>query len=117
MRDEDRVRILHMIEAAEAVAQFVEGRSREDLDRDRMLLFAVVHAIEILGEAANKISHETRAAAPLPWVAIISMRNRLIHGYFDIDTSIVWKTATIEIPSLVPVLRSLIGVHGANEQA
>lgn len=43
MRDEDRIRILHMIEATEAVAQFVEGRSREDLDRDRMLLFAVVH--------------------------------------------------------------------------
>jgi uncharacterized protein with HEPN domain len=83
MQDEDRV----------------EGRSREDLDRDRMLLFAVVHAIEILGEAANKISAETRAAAPLPWAAIVSMRNRLIHGYFDIDTAIVWKTATVEIPS------------------
>ena len=110
MRDEDRIRILHMIDAAEAVAQFMAGRSRDDLDRDRMLLFALVHAIEILGEAASKISHETRTAAPqIPWGAIVSMRNRLIHGYFDIDTTIVWKTATVEIPSLL-LLRALAGL-------
>jgi len=110
MRDEDRVRLLHMIEAGEAVAQFIAGRSRNDLDRDRMLLFAVVHSIEILGEAANKISPETRAAAPqVPWGAIVAMRNRLIHGYFDIDTVIVWKTATEEIPALVPLLQALAG--------
>jgi len=108
MSDEDRVRILHMLEAAETVAEFLETRSREDLDRDRMLLFAVVRAIEILGEAASKISLETRATAPqVPWGAIISMRNRLIHGYFDTDTAIVWKTATTEIPALFPILRAL----------
>ena len=112
MRDEDRVRLLHMVEAAESVAQFVAGRSRDDLDRDRMLLFAVVHAIEVLGEAANKISLETRAVAPqIPWGAIVSMRNRLIHGYFDINTTIVWKTATAEIPALVPRLRALAGMN------
>jgi uncharacterized protein with HEPN domain len=109
MRDDDRTRILHMIDAAEAVAQFMAGRIRDDLDRDRMLLFAVVHAIEVLGEAANKISPTTRADVPLiPWGAIVSMRNRLIHGYFDIDTTIVWKTATAEIPTLVPLLRALV---------
>jgi uncharacterized protein with HEPN domain len=110
MGDDDRVRILHMIEAAEAVAEFVAGRKRNDLDEDRMLLFAVVHAIEILGEAANKISPQIRAAAPqVPWGSIVSMRNRLIHGYFDIDTAVVWKTATIEIPALVPLLQALAG--------
>jgi uncharacterized protein with HEPN domain len=111
MRDDDRVRILPMIDAAEAVAQFVTGRNRDDLDRDRMLLFALVHAIEIFGEAASKLSPETRATAPeIPWSAIISMRNRLIHGYFDVDTTIVWKTATVEVPALAPLLRALVGV-------
>lgn len=111
MRDEDRVRLLHMIEAAESVAQFVAGRSPDDLDRDRMLLFAVIHAVEILGEAASKVSSETRAGAPeVPWGAIVSMRNRLIHGYFDINKTIVWKTATVEIPALVPQLRALAGM-------
>jgi uncharacterized protein with HEPN domain len=109
MLDEDRVRLLHMIEAAEAVTQFMAGRSRDDLDRDQMLLFAVVRAIEILGEAANKISPETQSAAPqVPWRAIVAMRNRLIHVYFDTDTAIVWKTATEEIPALVPRLRALL---------
>ena len=100
MRDEDRIRILHMIDAAETVAQFMEGRSRDDLDRDRMLLFALVHAIEVLGEAASKVSPDARAAAPqIPWATIVSMRNRPIHGDFDIDTAIVWKTATVEVPA------------------
>ena len=55
MLDEDRVRLRHMVEAAESATQFMEGRQRRDLDEDRMLLFAVVRAIEILGEAASKI--------------------------------------------------------------
>jgi uncharacterized protein with HEPN domain len=108
MHDEDRVRILHMIDAAEAMAQFVAGRSPEDLDKDRMLLFALVHAIEIFGEAASRLSAATRAAAPqVPWTAIVAMRNRLIHGYFDTDATIVWNTATVEVPALIPSLRLL----------
>ena len=110
MLDEDRTRLLDMIDAAEALQQFMAGRNRDDLDRDRMLLFAVVHAIEVLGEAANKLSADTQASAPqVPWGSIVAMRNRLIHGYFDIDTTIVWKTATIEVPALVPLLQALAG--------
>lgn len=109
MRHEDRIRAIHMIEAAESAARFISGRDRDDLDRDEMLLFAVVRAIEIIGEAASKISPETRAAAPdVPWRAITSMRNRLIHGYSEIDSEIVWSTATAELPALLPLLRALI---------
>lgn len=81
MRDDDRVRILHMIEAADAVAQFVAGRSRDDLEQD---------------------------PPQVPWAAIVAMRNRLIHGYFDINTTIVWKTATVEVPELLPLLRAMV---------
>jgi uncharacterized protein with HEPN domain len=103
MRDEDRVRVLHMIEAGETVEQFLAGRSRDDLARDRMLLFAVVQALQILGEAASKISSEARAATPeVPWSVIISMRNRLIHGYSDIDPEVVWTTAAADVPGVVP---------------
>lgn len=111
MRAEDRVPILHMIDAAESVGQFIAGRQRVDLDRDRMLLFAVVRAIEVIGEAAGRVSDETQAANPaIPWSAIVGMRNRLIHGYFDIDTEIVWKTVTGELPDLLPRLRALAEV-------
>jgi uncharacterized protein with HEPN domain len=58
MRAEDRVRLRHMIEAAESAVQFIAGRQRTDLDEDRMLLFALVRAIEVLGEAASRMSEE-----------------------------------------------------------
>ena len=61
MQPEDAVRVRHMIEAAEAVQSFIAGRRRIDLDSDRMLLFALVRAIEIIGEAASKLSPEARA--------------------------------------------------------
>lgn len=98
-----------MMEAIEAASDFIDGRNRVDLDSDRQLLFAIVRAIEVAGEAAAKISPESRALAPeVPWQSIVSMRNRLIHGYFDIDRSIVWKTAREELPALLPALRALV---------
>ena len=109
MRPEDRTRIFHMIEAAEAVGEFVSGRVRADLDSDRMLLFAVVRAVEVFGEAAAKVSRETQTEIGLvPWPQIVAMRHRLTHAYFDVNRNILWKTATEEIPALVPVLRELI---------
>jgi uncharacterized protein with HEPN domain len=110
MRPEDRVRLLHMVDAAETIADFVSGRARMDLDSDRMLLFALVRAVEVLGEAAAKVSPETRTgAAAIPWQQIVAMRNRLIHAYFDVNRDMLWKTAIEEIPALLPALRNLIG--------
>jgi uncharacterized protein with HEPN domain len=99
MRAEDRVRLRHMVEAAESAVQFIAGRQRTDLDEDRMLLFALVRAIEVLGEAASRMSEEMRAThTGIPWRAIIGMRNRLIHAYFEINTETAWQTVTQEIP-------------------
>lgn len=98
-----------MVDAAEALATFVEGRTSEDLGRDRMLLFAVVRAIEILGEAASRLSPDAQAQiTEVPWVSVVGMRNRLIHGYFDVDTEIVWKTATVEVPTLLGALKGAL---------
>jgi uncharacterized protein with HEPN domain len=107
MQPDDGVRIRHMIEAAESAQRFITGRHRGDLDTDEMLLFALVRAIEIIGEAASKTSEEIRSALPsVPWPAIVSMRNRLIHAYFDIDRNILWKTVTEEVPALLALLVS-----------
>jgi uncharacterized protein with HEPN domain len=101
MRPDDVTRIRHMIEAAEAAARFLAGKTRENLDSDEVLLFALVRAIEIIGEAASRITQETQAMVPsVPWAAIVAMRNRLIHAYFDIDRDIVGKTAVEEVPPL-----------------
>lgn len=110
MRSDDRVRIRHMIDAAEDVGRFIAGRPRADLDTDRMLLFAVVRAIEIIGEAASKVSEETRSSTPrIAWRAIVGMRNRIVHAYFDVDRDIVWKAAVEEVPALLALLEPLPG--------
>lgn len=113
MRHDDRIRVQHMIESAEAIGRFVAGRRREDLDGDLMLLFAIVRALEILGEAAARISPETREVAPaLPWRELAAMRNRIIHAYWDVNRDIVWKAATEEVPDLLPKLQALLAGHG-----
>ncbi len=102
MKPDDAIRIRHMVEAGESALHFVAGRRREDLDSDEMLRFALVQAVQIVGEAATKVSAQTRAANPsIPWAEIVQMRNRLVHAYFDIDHTILWKTATEEIPDLL----------------
>ena len=96
-----------MIEAAQTARRFLDGRRREDLASDTMHLFAVVQALQIVGEAASKVSAETRSATPsVPWGRIIGMRNRLVHATADINREVVWRTATAEIP---PLLASLSG--------
>jgi uncharacterized protein with HEPN domain len=109
MRRDDAVRIRHMIEAGEACGRFADGRNRTDLDDNLMLRFALVRAAEVFGEAASKVSLETRMSSPsIPWREIVAMRNRLIHAYFDIDHDVLWKAATEEIPPLLITLRAIL---------
>ena len=98
-----------MLAAVNSAKNFATGRSRADLDTDEMLLFALVRAIEIIGEAATKLSAEARAAAPeVPWTKISAMRNRLVHAYFHIDRDILWRTVTEEVPALPELLSPLL---------
>ena len=109
MERDDAIRIRHMIEAAETTQRFIAGRQRGDLDSDQMLLFALIRAVEVIGEAASKVSLETRSSVlTVPWAIIISMRNRLIHAYFDVDPDILWVTVSEEIPQLMPLLKAAV---------
>ena len=102
MNESDVIRLRHMLDAAREALSFVAGRRSEDLGRDRMLVLALVKEIEIIGEAASRISDESRKALPgIPWPKIIAMRNRLIHAYADVDLSIVWDTLTGALPELL----------------
>ena len=105
MSPEDRNRLRHMIDATRTAQRFLLGRQRSDLDTADMLRFAVVRAIEIIGEAASRITPEGRASiVGIPWPAIISMRNRMVHAYFDIDHDVVWQTVQTELNPLLSVL-------------
>jgi len=109
MNPHDLVRLRHLADALNAAVKFIHGRSRSDLDRDEMLLFALVRAVEVAGEAASKVSEETRAKLPeLPWAAMVGMRNRLVHAYFDINRDILWTTVTEAAPPLAAALKKFL---------
>lgn len=105
----DRVRVLHMLDAARQAMAFTAGRSRADLDTDTMLMLALTRLLEILGEAAKNVSPKTRALTPeLPWRQIAGTRDRIVHGYFDVDLDVVWRIITEELPPLQPALERLV---------
>jgi uncharacterized protein with HEPN domain len=95
-----------MLEAAEEAVQFVRGQTRQSLEKDRMRTLAVLRCIEIIGEAATRVSEETRAkASGIPWPDIIGMRHRLVHTYFDTDLDLVWETLQRDLPALIGDLK------------
>ncbi len=113
MPHHDIVRVRHMVDAGRDLITFTKGRRREDLDTDRMLFYAVVHLIEIMGEAANRVSTDFKDEHPeTPWSILISTRNRLIHGYNDLEKEIIWKTVTEDIPPVVEGLEAILGTEG-----
>ena len=75
--------------------------TREELGADEMLSLSLVRLLEIIGEAANGVSTDFREKRPqIPWKKMIGLRNRLIHGYFDINLDIVWDTVVEDLPPL-----------------
>ena len=106
---DDPTRFRHMLEAGEEALKFIKGKTKRHLRRDRKLALSLVKEIEIIGEAASKISAAGRRKRPrLPWRQIVAMRNRLIHAYHDVDYEIVWDTLTKDLPPLVRQLREIV---------
>lgn len=99
----------HILEAAQTIARFAARFvSAESLLADEAAFWLVVHMIEIIGEAAGHISAETRAQIQLPWVEIVAMRNRLAHGYFEINEVVIWRTATLDVPALAHAIEAFL---------
>jgi uncharacterized protein with HEPN domain len=95
--------------AREAIA-LVSGKSREDISSDRTLGLALVRLLEIVGEAASRTSDDTRCRHPeIPWAQIVSLRNRLIHGYDSVDMDILCEILTADLPSLIEALAEVLG--------
>jgi uncharacterized protein with HEPN domain len=101
----DAIRLRHMREATSAAVEMATGRERSELSRNVMLAMALTRCLEVLGEAASKMSPEVRLRFPaIPFAKIVAMRNRLIHAYFDVDLDVVWTTVTEDLPALLPAL-------------
>jgi len=94
-----------MREAAAAALQMAGGHERADISANLMLAMALTRCLEILGEAASRISPEICSRFPIiPFSKMVSMRNRLIHAYFDVDLEIVWTTIEDDLPSVLLAL-------------
>ena len=109
MKKSDWVRLQHIQQAASELKEIIKNRNREDLDSDRFFMFTVIKLVEIMGEATSKISNEIKDQySQVPWQKIIRMRNRLIHGYFDINLNIIWQTVTENIPPLLEEITNIL---------
>src|SRR5438093_3855959 len=97
---DDHERLLHMLNAAREAITFSQGKIRQDLDRDRMLVRALVNCVQEIGEAASCVTDEGRLRAPgLPWPKIVGMRHILVHAYYNIDADAVWRVVSEHLPA------------------
>lgn len=104
---DDRERLGHMLDAARDVVVFVASRRREDIDTDAMLRRAMVNALQVIGEAAARVTDEGRQRVPsLPWGKIVATRNILVHVYWGVDHEQVWKMATVHVPEMIAALEA-----------
>lgn len=107
-KPDDIDRVYHILDAARKIRRHLLGKTYEDFVQDELLHLSVVHLLEIIGEAASGIAIEFRASYPsVPWRALIDMRNRLIHVYFNISLPIVWATINKNLPDIERELSSL----------
>jgi uncharacterized protein with HEPN domain len=106
---DDASRLQHILDAAQRAVHHTNNRKRPDLDTDELLGLALIRLLEIIGEAAWGISNSLRNKYPdIAWRQMSNMRNRLIHGYFDVNNDLVWETVTKELPPLIAQIKAVI---------
>ena len=106
----DEAHLHDMLAAARLACQYVEGISRGSFLADTEKQDAVIRRLELIGEAAGRVSAEYREAnSAIPWRTLIGMRNILIHDYGNVDTAIVWETVQSSIPDLIRQVEAALG--------
>ena len=108
-RRDPLVRLKHMLDYAREAVEMAKGQMAKDLDTDRKLVLSLTHLVELIGEAASQVPQEVRGKYPnVPWPKVVSMRNRLIHGYDVVDYDILWDTITEDLPLRITELERII---------
>ena len=109
-RRDPTVTLRQMRDYAREAVQFASGRSRADMESDRLLELALVRLVEMVGEASTRLTPEYRAAhLGIPWAQIVAARNRLVHGYDVVDLDRVWSIIQDSLPVLVAEIDRILG--------
>ena len=108
MRHDDSY-LIDMLQAARKAAAFAADLTYPQFQDSGLHQNAIVKVLEIIGEAASRITTDTRRAYPqIPWRQIIGLRNRVVHGYFDVDLKLIWQIVRQDIPILIDQLQDLL---------
>jgi len=108
-RHKTEITLRQILSHAQEAVELLQGKTRQDLDQDRLLNLALTRLIEIVGEAANRVPDEVQAQYPeLPWLQMRGARNRLIHGYDSVDFDILWAIVREDLPILVAQLKKIL---------
>lgn len=103
-------RLRDVLEAIAAIERHADC-TKQSFERDELLQTWFLRHLQIIGEATRALPEDVRAMAPeVPWHQIAGMRNVLVHGYFEVDTDLVWNTATRDLPALKPAVERLLRV-------
>jgi uncharacterized protein with HEPN domain len=113
-RRDDTVPMRHMLDHAREVVAMVSGRTRRDLDTDRMFQLAPSRLLEIIGEAAGRVTLVGRERYDgIPWADIVSTRDRIVHGYEIMNLDVIWEIATMEVALLIVMLERALPGHAS----
>lgn len=108
-RHDDATCLRHMLDHSREAVEMAAGRQRLDLNRDRMLELALVRLVEVVGEAATRVSLEgLRRYTAIPWAEVRGLRNRLVHGYDIVDLNILWDIVHDDLPPLIAELERIL---------
>lgn len=107
---DDVTRLHHMLNHAREAVELLSDKSLEDLEADRVLQLALVRLVEVVGEAATRVSDEgQRRYGCIPWQQARGTRKRLVHGYDTVDLRVLWDTITDDLPPLIAELERILG--------
>lgn len=106
---DDTVYLKHILDAVAQIEEYLRGVSAEQFFQERLLQDAVVRQLEIIGEASRNLSPQFRESHPeVPWGQIIGLRNRVIHGYFNVDLEAVWTIVQNDVPVLARQVQQML---------
>jgi uncharacterized protein with HEPN domain len=105
----DKIYLRHILDAVADIEKFINGVSEEDFSKNREKQYAILRALEIIGEASKNLSDELKAKCPdIDWKNIAGMRDKLIHAYFGVNLPLVWGTVKNDLPQLKKQTQNLL---------